>query len=68
MLFFTKVAQFRSGVAAAKLEDQLVKAIRIRAVADQGTNWLMVREIVLESGVQSSLKTIKQIEPLNVAD
>jgi hypothetical protein len=65
---FAKVAEFRNGVAAVKLEDQLVRAIRIRAVADQGPNWLMVREIVLESGVQSSLKTTKPIEPLNVTD
>ncbi|MBC8871620.1 MAG: family 20 glycosylhydrolase [Planctomycetes bacterium] len=62
---FTKLADFHNGVAKAELEDQLVKAIRIRAVAHQGPNWLMVREIVLESGVQSSLRTIKPIEPFD---
>ena len=64
----SQLAEFRKGVASAELKDQIVKAIRIRAVADQGPRWLMVREIVLESGVQSSLKTTKPIEPLNVTD
>jgi len=65
---FVTVAQFRNGTAAAELKDQTVRAIRIRAVADQGRKWLMVREIILEAGAKSTLKTDKPIEPLKATD
>jgi hypothetical protein len=61
---FTTVATLRRGTADARLSGQPVKAVRIRATADQGPNWLMVREFVLESAGKSTLKTTDPIEPL----
>ncbi|MDR3689019.1 MAG: glycoside hydrolase family 20 zincin-like fold domain-containing protein [Fimbriimonas sp.] len=44
---FTKVAEFRDGIADADLSHQMVKAIRLK-VTDNQPNWLIVREIELK--------------------
>ncbi len=36
------------GVGRAALQGRLIRAVRIRATADQGTNWIMVRDFVLK--------------------
>ncbi|MCX6360002.1 MAG: family 20 glycosylhydrolase [Armatimonadetes bacterium] len=37
------------GVARAALQGRPIRAVRIRATADQGTNWLMARDFVLKA-------------------
>ncbi|MHB8973219.1 MAG: discoidin domain-containing protein [Pirellulaceae bacterium] len=65
---FTTVQTLRRGTADSKLTGQPVKAVRIRATADQGPNWLMVREFILESASKNSLRTTDLIEPLQIAE
>ena len=47
---FEKAAEFKKGVAEADLKGKQVKAIRIRATADQ-ENWLIIREVLLNDDV-----------------
>ena len=65
---FTTVQTLRRGTADSRLTGQPVKAVRIRATADQGPNWLMVREFILESASKNSLRTTDPIEPLQIAE
>ena len=62
------VRTLRRGTADSRLTPQPVKAVRVRATADQGPNWLMVREFILESAGKNSLQTTDPIGPLQIAD
>ena len=61
------VAQFKQGVAEAKLDGTPVAAVRLRSTMNQPPNALLaVREIIFEKAGKSTLKEISPVERLRL--